>query len=127
MDRLREPGDFSKAAGSNAETPGYQLQAVQGNSSSMAKTSKDCNKRSRLSAFSGGCSNRQSGFRCGWSSRTAEHEERLHQSAVRQLFAALAGGERVPAPWERDKCSTVLTLTKLIFRLKRSRRAIASS
>src|SRR5258708_10248643 len=113
MDRLREPGDFSKAAGSNAETPGYQLQAVQGNSSSMAKTSKDGSKRSRLSAFSGGCSNRQNGFRCGWSSRTAKHEERPHPSAVPQLFATLTCGVAGPPPRSCGQRPPPSTLTPL--------------
>src|SRR5258708_39238098 len=96
MDRLLEPGDFSKAARSNAETPGYQLQAVHGHGGSMAKSSKHGSTRSQLSAFGGGCSNRQGGFRCGRASRAAERGDRLRQRAVRQLFPAIAGGGGVP-------------------------------
>src|SRR5260221_14396139 len=92
MDRLLEPGDFSKAARSNAETPGYQLQAVHGHGGPMAKSSKHGSTRSQLSAFGGGCSNRQGGFRCGRAGWGNEAEGMVGQNTVGRLIARIVGG-----------------------------------
>src|SRR5260370_42504247 len=117
MDRLREPGNFSKAAGSNAETPGHQLQAVQGNSSSMARNSRHGSKRSQLSAFGGARSSRQSGFWYGSPSRATEREEWLRQSAVRQFFGAVTGGGALPPPGVDAKNLPPRPPSNLFFKL----------
>ncbi len=50
VDRFREPGDFSRATGSNAEALGHWLQALQGSSGSMAKNSQHGSTGGQLSA-----------------------------------------------------------------------------
>src|SRR6266852_3579630 len=57
VDRFREPGDFSKAAGSNAEALGHWLQGVRGSSGSMAKNSQHGSAGGQLSASCGALSN----------------------------------------------------------------------
>src|SRR5712692_887308 len=71
-------------------------------------------------------------------SETQEHYSpqpaELHNSRKRAawskccstVFYSRCWRARVPAAWEQDKCSIALTPTKSIFRLKQSRRAVAS-
>src|SRR5260370_18148861 len=97
MDRFREPGEFSKAAGSNEETLGYRLQAMRAGSWHMAKGSQRGGSRGELSASRGGRANRQSSIRFGWPRQAAEGKGQLGRSAVRQFLATDAGGGP-PAP-----------------------------
>src|SRR6266849_568805 len=92
MDRFREPGEFSKAAGSNEETLGYRLQAMRAGSWHMAKGSQRGGGRGELSASCGGRANRQSSIRFGWRRQAAEGKGQLGRSAVRQSLATDAGG-----------------------------------
>src|SRR5258708_21895455 len=91
MDRFREPGEFSEAAGSDEETLGYRLQAMRGNSCYMAKSSQRGSSGGGLSASRGGRANRQSSIRYRWPRLATEGKGQLRRSAVRQVAAAEAG------------------------------------
>src|SRR5260370_15637974 len=86
MDRFREPGEFSKAAGSNEETLGYRLQAMRAGPCHMAKGSQRGGSRGALSTSRGGRANRQSSIRFGWRRQAAEGKGQLGRSAVRQFL-----------------------------------------
>src|SRR5712692_8629963 len=83
MDRFREPGEFSKTAGGHEEALGCRLQAVHGNTSSMAKSSQHSRNGGQLSASRGGRSNRQSCIRYVWPSQATEGKEQLGRGVVR--------------------------------------------
>src|SRR5258708_38323489 len=98
MDRFREPGEFSEAAGSDEETLGYGLQAMRGNSRYMAKSSQLGSSGGQLSASRDRRSNRQSGIRYGWPSQAAGGKGHLCRSAVRQFLATGAGRRAFERP-----------------------------
>src|SRR6266851_10035787 len=98
LDRFREPGEFSKAAASDEEALGCRLQAVHGNSSSMAKSSQYSSSGGQLSASNRGRPNRQGSVCCGQPSYTTEGKKQLGRSVVRQFFAADAGGRAFHRP-----------------------------
>src|SRR5216684_265988 len=91
MDRFREPGEFSKAAGSNEETLGYRLQAMRAGPCHMAKGPQRGGSRGALSTSRGGRANRQSSIRFGWRRQAAEGKGQLGRSAVRQFLTTDAG------------------------------------
>src|SRR5258708_28190812 len=100
MDRFREPGEFSKAAGSNEETLGYRLQAMRAGSCHMAEGSQRGCSRGALSASRGGGANRQSSIRFGWPRQAAEGKGQLGRSAVRQFLATDPRARAVQPTWD---------------------------
>src|SRR5882762_1353401 len=92
MDRFREPGEFSKEAGSDEETLGYTLPAMRAGPCYVSKGSQRGASRGALPATRGGRANRQSNIRFGRRRQAAEGKGRLGRSAVRQFLATDAGG-----------------------------------
>src|SRR5258708_36365912 len=65
---------------------------MHGDNGSVAKSSQHGGARSQLSASRGDCSNRQNRVRGSRSSHARGGEARFRSGAVRQFYAAVAGG-----------------------------------